>query len=216
MAPLPHPETGTVRDVIINEIQLRRTSKAQLRGHEPPERFIRGVIPRISIPYPPKQEPEYKDNDIDTLRIEVEDRTWTPTLGQPPMPPSIVDELRNKYSKFRDRHDEIWLQAKRDEDAATAEKKRKMQALQRTPTQEYWWRKRIENKLNFLKSRDQGKAGLTKEVLAGIGEVMERNMKIGQGTSGAASSSSFPLLPATRPGVLYAAGGTGSDTQPRV
>ena len=46
-----------------------------------------------------------KDYDIDTLRYEVDERTWTPSLLREPMPGRVIDELRGKYSKFRTRHE---------------------------------------------------------------------------------------------------------------
>ncbi|KAL9098113.1 MAG: hypothetical protein Q9163_006165 [Psora crenata] len=51
-----------------------------------------------------------KEHDIDTLRYEVEARTWTPTLLRAPMPGGVVDELRGKYSKFRTWHEPAYVQ----------------------------------------------------------------------------------------------------------
>ena len=50
-----------------------------------------------------------KDYDIDTLRYEVDEKTWTPTLLRTPLPDGVLDELRGKYSKFRTRHDPDYI-----------------------------------------------------------------------------------------------------------
>jgi len=52
-----------------------------------------------------KEKKKQKDEDADTLRFEVEEATWTPTLLRAPMPGGVIDELRGKYSKFRTRHE---------------------------------------------------------------------------------------------------------------
>ena len=127
------------------------------------------------------------------------------------MPPSIIDELRNKYSKFRDRHDEAWLQAKRDEDKAAVKKMLRTWSLARTPTQEYWRRERLKNKSRFVRLKEQGKAGLTDEVLAGIGEVMEKNLKIG-----GRNLSTPPSPPTTiHAAAVEGGGGSGGDARPQ-
>lgn len=74
----------------------------------------------VRIPWPAVDEPEYKDEDVDTLRIQVEDKSFLPTLLRPPMPPSVIDELRNKFSKFRDRHDDDYIAKKIKEDEEVA------------------------------------------------------------------------------------------------
>ncbi|MCJ1319961.1 hypothetical protein MMC15_005297 [Xylographa vitiligo] len=167
VAPLPHPETGALRDVVIKELRLKRMNYAQLSGDDPPTRFIAGVKPAIQIPYPEKAPEEFEDNDIDTLRIEVEERTFVPTLLRPPMPPGIIDELRNKYSKFRDRHEAAFIAKKIEEDRVAEEKKRSIRKMD-TPLKELHRKERAERKA-------RGKPILSEEMLAQIGELMAKN-----------------------------------------
>ena len=179
VAPLPHPETGIKRDVIINALHLRKRNIAQLRGLEPPERIIAGVSPAISIPYPEKAKTEEEDHDCDTLRIEVEETTWTPTLTEPPMPPSVIDELRGKYSKFRTRHDEAWLEGKREEDKMAEEKKRWEKLAMRSPGQEAGRREKGRRKRLRMRNLEVGETGrweMRGEVVEVIGRVMERRL----------------------------------------
>ena len=167
VAPLPQPETGALRDVVIQELRLKKTNYAQLSGDDPPTRFIAGVKPAIPIPYPDKEPEEFEDHDIDTLRIEVEERTFIPTLFQPPMPAGIIDELRNKYSKFRDRHDDAFIAKKMEEDRITEERKRSIRKMD-TPLKELHRKERAERKA-------KGKPVVSEEVLAHIGELMAKN-----------------------------------------
>ncbi|MCJ1379401.1 hypothetical protein MMC17_002502 [Xylographa soralifera] len=167
VAPLPHPETGALRDVVIKELRLKKMSYVQLSGEDPPTRFIAGVKPAIQIPYPEKALEEFEDNDIDTLRIEVEERTFIPTLLRPPMPAGIIDELRNKYSKFRDRHEDAFIAKKMEEDRIAEERKRSIRKMD-TPLKELHRRERAERKA-------RGKPILSEEMLAQIGELMAKN-----------------------------------------
>lgn len=163
--PLPNPEIGSLRDVIIAE--LRRSSNGE-RSLGYGGRYVAGTEPRIYIPFPETPVEGKLEYEIDTLRIEVEEKTWTPTLFQPPMPPILIDELRNKYSIFRDRHDEGYIR-KRDQLAAELENARSEQEeVMLTPLEEYHRMKRVE------KSRTSQKP-LDKKVLNNIGQLMARN-----------------------------------------
>lgn len=164
--PLPHPETGELRDVVINELQRGRTRKGETKRH------IAGVNPRLFIPLPKKEVEEHEDHDIDTLRIEVEEKTFVPSLLRPPMPKTVIDELRNKYSKFRDRHDEDFIARKIKEDEETAKNKRTRE-LMRTPLKETLRRERMAKKA-------LGKPRLSEKMLARIGEVMAAKRVPGQ------------------------------------
>jgi len=78
-------------------------------------RYIRGE--NIRIPWPNEDYvPDIEDNDVDTLRQEVEHETYVPSINYAPFESSIIDELRNKYSKYRTRHDPEWVKAKKRED----------------------------------------------------------------------------------------------------
>lgn len=163
--PLPNPELGSLRDVIIAE--LRRSSNGE-RSLGYGGRYVAGTEPRIYIPFPEKPIEENMEYEIDTLRIEVEEKTWTPTLFQPPMPTSIIDELRNKYSVFRDRHDEGYIR-KRDRLATElANERSEKEELMLTPLEEYHRMKVLEKSRTVQKPLDN-------EMLGNIGELMARN-----------------------------------------
>lgn len=149
--PFPHPETGIVRDVIIQNLIADSNV-----------RYIPGLGARI--PWPAKEPEKYEDHDDDTLRMEVEAQTWVPTLLRPPMPSSVIDELRNKYSVFRNRHDEEYIAKKKAEDAET-QRRKSMGAMMRTPVKQLNRKERAEKKA-------RGKPELSEDVLAKIGEVM--------------------------------------------
>ena len=80
------------------------------------------------------------------------------------MPGSVIDELRNKYSIFRTRHDPEYIAAKMKEDEENEEKKKLIEKM-RTPLQEI---NRLERKMK----RAKGKGKLTDEMLERIGKVI--------------------------------------------
>lgn len=111
--------------------------------------------------------PEYND---DTSRFLVEQRTWTPTLLRAPMPGTIIDELRNKYSRFRTRHDAGYQLALENRARRKAEYKAwvgKGGGMLVTVGKEG---RRVERE--GLKRR--GEPRLEREVLERIGEVMAK------------------------------------------
>ena len=162
MFPLSDPETATTRDVIVAKVVNGNIFHDRHTGRKRWTRFIAGTD--IVIPWPKVDPKEHKDFDCDTLRMEVETRTFVPTLLKPPMPPTVIDELRNKYSIFRTRHDEEYLEAKRQEDAEKEAKKNSIEEMM-TPIME-----RNREARRALKAK--GKPKLTMEMLAKIGEVM--------------------------------------------
>ncbi|KAE8147291.1 hypothetical protein BDV25DRAFT_160690 [Aspergillus avenaceus] len=113
---LDDPETGETRDVLVQHVYGGEPHLEREYGTETPKhtRYIAGE--NIEIPWPQGQAPEWKDYDVDTFRMEVETPTWTPSLHYAPFPPSVLDELRNKFSKYRTRHDPEWVEAKKMED----------------------------------------------------------------------------------------------------
>lgn len=166
--PLAHPETGVVRDVIIKNL----IADANIR-------YIPGLGTRI--PWPTKEPETHQDHDDDTLRMEVEAQTWVPTLLRPPMPSSVIDELRNKFSVFRTRHDEDYIAKKKAEDAET-QRRKSMGAVMRTPIKQLNRKERAEKKA-------RGKPELSEDALARIGEVIAA--KQGQGRLADASTASW-------------------------
>ena len=77
-------------------------------------RYVSGLD--IEIPWPHYPARHMDDKEADTLRIEVETRTWTPSLLYEPFPSRVLDELRNPYSKYRTRHDPRWVREREIED----------------------------------------------------------------------------------------------------
>jgi len=73
-------------------------------------RYVSGID--VEIPWPTEEEPEVKDCEFDTSRYEVDEVSWVPSLDNPPFPSSVLDELRNKYSRFRTRHDPEYVRQK--------------------------------------------------------------------------------------------------------
>ncbi len=168
--PVTDPETGVTRDVIVREIQNSKIFHDRLTGQTSWTRSIAGL--GIVIPWPKKEPKQHKDFDCDTLRIDVESKTFIPTLLKPPMPPSVIDELRNKYSVFRVRHDEEYIQAKEREVEEKIALKKSVREM-RSPVHEV---NRRDRKLR----KALGKGTLTDDMLARIGEVMARNKGLGQ------------------------------------
>ncbi|MCJ1426248.1 hypothetical protein MMC29_004151 [Sticta canariensis] len=164
--PLRDSETGTLRDVIVKKLE-RTPSYERKQGLD--GRYIADTDPEIYIPFPKQEkEEEPPEHQIDTLRIEVEQKTWSPTLFGPPMPPSVIDELRNKYSIFRDRHDESWVRAREKRAAERAKAAIEKEELMMTPLEEL---KRLK-KLEKSKTMEEP---LNREILMGIGELMAHN-----------------------------------------
>ena len=153
------PKTGIRHDVIINELQMATNME---------KRYIVGLEPREYIPFPEVPKPEEKDHDDDTLRIEVDERTWIPTLLGPPMPETVIDELRNKYSVFRDRHDDEYIKKKEEGHALLELRKRRKTEMMVTPLQELHRKQRAEK-------RKLGWAPLDQETMERIGQVMAQN-----------------------------------------
>lgn len=182
--PLTDPETGTTRDVIIKRLKNVSMFHDRHLGKVSWSRVIPGL--NIKIPWPKIEPTEHKDGPNDTPRLVVEQKTYVPSLLRPPMPGSVIDELRNKFSKFRTRHDPEYIEAKLAEEQA-AEEKKKMAAQMHTPLKEI---NRRERKLRKAK----GKGKLTGEMLERIGQVIARKRQLAIGTAGSRMPHRFPWL----------------------
>jgi large subunit ribosomal protein L24 len=167
VAALPHPETNVVRDVIVTSLKMSKVWHDKVTGRKSFSRIISGTT--TVVPWPKQEPKEVKDYDADTLRIDVETRSFVPSLLRPPMPSTVIDELRNKYSIFRTRHDEEYIAKKIAEEEAEVAQKNSGK-LMRTPLNE------INRKVREMK-KAKGKGKLTEQMLARIGEVMERRKK---------------------------------------
>jgi large subunit ribosomal protein L24 len=160
--PLPDPETGIPRDVVIDRLErVNEQWDPVAREWDDGERAIPGT--NTIIPWPLKYEPDHTDYPDDTLRISVEEETFRPYLMNPPMPLSVIDELRSKYSKFRTRHDWEFVQKMEARDARE-EKRKDLIKTVRTPLQE----------LADMRAKQKAAAEktLSDEQMAKIGEVI--------------------------------------------
>ncbi|KAK3903858.1 hypothetical protein C8A05DRAFT_42988 [Staphylotrichum tortipilum] len=165
--PLADPKTGVVRDVIIRELKPIGIT------HDRPTRevFFQRVVPGLNVEIPWPEESPKTDVDYpgDTLRIDVEERSFIPTLLRLPMPEAVIDELRNKYSKFRTRHTPEYIALI---EAQEAEKKLRQKGARADemllPLKEF------NRKMRALR-RERGPPQLSDEMLEKIGEVIARN-----------------------------------------
>lgn len=198
---VPDPDTGIETDKIIScLIPLPDEKKAEIReecqdggiSQQEMENRLRGrTIPgskevygrwlEIPLPALAKHQSNKKGHKQhhgadDTSRLEVERKTWTPTLLRAPMPGGVIDELRNKYSRFRTRHDADYQLALDNRARRKAEYKAWVESgggMLVTPAQEAGRAERAKLK------EERGEPTLEKEVLERIGEVMaERGIEM--------------------------------------
>lgn len=195
--PIKDPKTGSIRDVIIEKLARSKVKWDRHTGYRTWRRFIPGL--NITIPWPPREAVERKDTDADTPRAEVVAQTFIPTLLQPPMPEALIDELRNRYSRFRTRHEPLYVARKEREEELKREEKLSV-ATMRTPVQEY-------NSQQRALRRARGQPQLTDEMLKRIGEVIAKNKAAALSAAGAeeVASAIDPSAPPRRSGL---------DTQP--
>ncbi|KAI1825684.1 hypothetical protein F4861DRAFT_161293 [Xylaria intraflava] len=164
--PIALPSSGgKTRDVIINQLVHKDLITDRITGKRRWQRVVPGL--NISIPWPEKEIPHIPDYKADTLRINVDERTFVPTLLRPPMPESVIDELRGKYSRFRTRHDPEYIARLEAEEQAKKDRVKLMDSM-RTPLQEFH---RAERK----NKKKKGKPRLTIEMLEKIGEVIAKS-----------------------------------------
>ncbi|KKZ66100.1 hypothetical protein EMCG_08165 [[Emmonsia] crescens] len=116
VVPLANSETGKVEDVVVKHMYAGEPYIDHPHGVDTPKhtRYISDLD--VEIPWPEPVAPAQTDEAADTLRIDVEDRTHIPSLSVYPFPITVMDELRNKFSKFRTRHDPEWVAQKEEED----------------------------------------------------------------------------------------------------
>ena len=180
--PIRNPETGVTRDVVINELKAippnMKSENMTFDRWEYGNRWDR-LVPGINvvIPWPEVEAPEHEAMAADTLREQVEERTFHYGLMSPPMPPPVIDELRNKYSRFRTRH-EPWYVQQKEAEAEAQRRRRGPAASMQTPLQEFHEKQR--------KIRDaQGEPELTAEMLEKLGRIMANRKAAALGQAGA-------------------------------
>jgi len=126
-------------------------------------------IPHLNIEIPwPEVTKEEEEHESDTRRMNVEEKTYIPSLFMRPFPDTVIDELRGKYSKFRDRHERDYVEAKKKEDE---EKKKFSQIKIATPLKE------INKRIRFEKKQLGKTQILTDEIMEKIGKTMVKSME---------------------------------------
>lgn len=192
--PLPDPDTGVTRDVVIN--QLKSVPPNMQSPNMSLDRWQYGnkwdrVVPslNVTIPWPEVEVPEFAAKAVDCVRETVNERTFYYGLLSPPMPEPVLDELRNKYSRFRTRHEDWYLQQKEAEAEAKERQRETVKSMQ-TPVQEF----------NEMKREIRAMAGepeLTEEMLEKIGEVMasKKAAALDQAGVSEVSSETKPAAP---------------------
>lgn len=161
--PMPDKDTGEFKDTIVANISMSKVFHDRQEGTRRWTRYVAGTT--YEIPWPEKKEKHHFDQDPDTRIMDVEKVTYTPTLLKPPFPVSIIDELRNKYSKFRVRHEPEFVA--KVEAAETARQEKKEWRV-RTPLQEL-------NKVQREARKAKGQPVLTEEIMEMIGKTMAKN-----------------------------------------
>lgn len=169
--PLPDPESGVPKDTIVERLEgiKRRSPREVKRGMEEGhqwDRYIPGT--NTVIPWPAMAENTEESFEVDTPAMSVAERSFRPYLLAAPMPVSVIDELRNKYSKFRTRHEPEFIEQKEAE-AERVERRKGLGKTMRTPLQEL-----AEVRAKQKKAAERE---LSEEQLARIGEVIEREEK---------------------------------------
>jgi len=160
--PLRDSETGIPRDVVIDRVlQINSTYDKIKKEWTKGDRVIPGT--NTIIPWPEKPDETFQDYEDDTLRRSVDEQTFRPFLLQAPMPMIVIDELRNKYSKFRTRHDFDYIEKKVSEEEKIESRKELLKGM-RTPLQELSEMRKKQNEANQKE--------LTHDQLAKIGEVI--------------------------------------------
>ncbi|KAF3167826.1 hypothetical protein TWF788_011066 [Orbilia oligospora] len=161
--PIEDPKTGALRDAIVKKIRISNVTK-DAQGKKTWTRWV--AFSNTEIPWPKKTEPEYQDEQCDTKRMDAEERTYVPTLLKPPIPDGVIDELRGKFSKFRDRHDREYIEQKMREDE---EEKSRKKARVVTPLMD------INRKIRREKIEKGKTQKLTGSILEQLGRTMAQS-----------------------------------------
>lgn len=125
--PITDPKTGITKDTIIKELRGvgadMKSDNMNLDRWDYGQRWDR-IVPGLNlvIPWPEVKVPQFETHAQDTGREAVEERTFYYNLTSAPMPSPVLDELRNKFSRFRTRH-EGWYVAKKEHEEALKKRK---------------------------------------------------------------------------------------------
>ncbi|ROT43725.1 KOW motif domain-containing protein [Sodiomyces alkalinus F11] len=172
--PITDPKTGITRDVIVRSLTAGPVKWHRHTGWRAWTRYITGL--NVAIPWPERKPEPREDYASDTKRADVEEPTFVPSLLRCPLPDGLIDQLRNRYSRFRTRHEEAYIQSKEAEEAEKLARHREAQTML-TPLQEF-------NRLQRALRRERGQPTLSEEMLVKIGEVIARNKAAALGAAG--------------------------------
>ncbi|KAG6141063.1 hypothetical protein E4U50_002276 [Claviceps purpurea] len=183
--PIPDPATGIVRDTIINQLKPQRANMKSpnmtFERWEYGKKWDRVALGlNMIIPWPKVEPPEAHTSEADTIRTEVEHRTFHHTLLTPPMPEAVIDELRNKYSRFRTRHEPWYVDKTLRREAASKHTREEGLRAMQTPLDEF------KEKQRELKA-SKGEPVLSEDMLEKIGQLMAK--KEGEASSRAGASA---------------------------
>jgi large subunit ribosomal protein L24 len=92
---LVHPDTKMAVKIETRRLVDAKTGKLEAR------RFVRGTDIEVPKVKHMEYQNDWMEGELDTLAEEVAKVTFIPSLDTPPLPASVVNELRNKYSKHR-------------------------------------------------------------------------------------------------------------------
>lgn len=163
------PVQQETRDVIVKDVESYNFYTDTATRETSCQRRIANT--NIEIPWPelPKELPI--QHRCDTTSRNAAAKTFVPSLLRPPMPPAVIDELRNKYSKFRTRHTKEYIMHKE----AKEKRKKAMENVQmrmfRTPLMQ----KNMEERKALKK---EGKGPPSEDMLYAIGWWIAKNKGI--------------------------------------
>ena len=145
------------REVIVQHLHGGKPFKDRPHGSPLPRhtRYVSGM--NLRIPWPEAKKKEFTAHEGDTPSMWVEEAeggTFVPDLGTLPMPREVIDEVINKYSRQRTRHDAEWIRGKVEEDVKLSWERRRRVL---TPQAEFWERKELERR------KQANKRKITKE-----------------------------------------------------
>ena len=112
---------------------------------------------------------------MDTLRIDVEQRTWVPNLMKDPFPDGVMDELRNKFGKFRTRHEEKFVERLERQERFEEEVGVKMRESVMTPKERMVRERKAREEKEKAEGGGPKERELSEELLARIGALMRKS-----------------------------------------
>ncbi|KAF2467046.1 uncharacterized protein BDR25DRAFT_267852 [Lindgomyces ingoldianus] len=180
-----NPRNGREEDIVVDSIRLEKRVEWDEDGNSREivdpytgkpryDRYIAGTDIRIELTdeqMKKEEDPDYRSYECDTTIDIIEgpdSQTFNVPLVHPPMPYSVIDELRNKYGKTRTRHDPEFIEKIEAMERMEQEKK-KLPEHMKTPMQ-------VLREMKFAEKAAQPAPTLTPEMLERIGQIMKTKM----------------------------------------